>query len=58
MVGAPRDTDYVHFGRGQSDGTVYLEAGTHELCLQVGDGTHVALDVTDTVTVEVRHLQP
>jgi len=49
----PRDADHVHFGGGQTEGTVYLEPGTHELCLQAGDGSHVALDATDGVTVEV-----
>lgn len=48
-----KDADHVHFGGGQSEGTIYLLPGTHELCLQAGDGGHVALDVTDTVTVEV-----
>ena len=32
---------------------IYLEPGVHELCLQVGDGIHTALDVTDSVTVTV-----
>lgn len=49
----PRDADNVHLGGGQSEGTIYLEPGTHELCLQVGDGAHVALDVTDTRTVDI-----
>jgi hypothetical protein len=49
----PKDADHVHFGKGQSDGKIYLEPGTHELCLQVADGAHVALDATDTVSVEV-----
>ncbi len=48
-----KDGDHVHFGKGQTTGTVYLEPGTHDLCLQVGDGVHEALDVTDTVTIEV-----
>lgn len=48
-----RDADHVHFGGGQSEGKIYLEPGTHELCLQVGDGEHVALRATDRVTVEV-----
>lgn len=46
-----RDADHVHFGQGQGEGTVYLGPGEHELCLQVGDGAHTALDITDTVTV-------
>ncbi|MGK2949041.1 MAG: DUF4399 domain-containing protein [Acidimicrobiales bacterium] len=49
----PRDADHVHLGGGQSEGTIYLEPGTHDLCLQVGDGAHLALDATDTVSVEV-----
>jgi hypothetical protein len=49
----PRDADHVHFGAGQSEGTVYLDPGTHELCLQAGDGAHTALDATDTVTITI-----
>ncbi len=48
-----RDADHVHFGGGQAEGTIYLEPGTHELCLQPGDGAHAALDATDTVTVTI-----
>ena len=48
-----RDADHVHFGGGQAEGTIYLEPGSHELCLQAGDGAHIALDATDTVTVTV-----
>ena len=48
-----RDADHVHFGAGQSEGTIYLEPGSHELCLQVGNGVHVALDITDSVTIDV-----
>ena len=52
-VAVPKDADHVHFGGGQREGTIYLEPGSHDLCLQVADGGHVALDATDTVTVEV-----
>jgi hypothetical protein len=48
-----RDADHVHFGAGQAEGFIYLEPGAHELCLQVGDGVHTALDVTDRVTIDV-----
>ncbi len=48
-----KDADHVHFGGGQSEGMIYLEPGVHELCLQVGDGVHVASALTDTVTVDV-----
>ncbi len=47
-----RDADHVHLGRGQADGVVYLEPGSHELCVQVGDGAHAASDVSDTITVD------
>lgn len=49
----PRDADHVHLGAGQSEGTIYLEPGPHELCLQAGDRTHVALAATDGLTVNV-----
>lgn len=49
-----RDNDRVHFGAGQSTGTIYLAAGRHELCLQVGDGLHTALDVTSSIDVDVK----
>ncbi len=48
-----KDADHVHFGKGQSEGAIYLGPGEHELCLQPGDGTHVALDFTDTITITV-----
>ena len=47
------DADHVHFGGGQSDGVIYLGPGDHELCLQVGDGGHAALDITDTISLNV-----
>ena len=49
----PKDARHVHFGSGATTGAIYLEPGEHELCLQIGDGVHSALDVTDTVTVTV-----
>jgi hypothetical protein len=54
-VGEPvaKDADHLHFGKGQTEGKIYLEPGTHELCLQPGDGVHAALAPTDTVTVDV-----
>jgi hypothetical protein len=50
----PKDADHVHFGKGQTEGRIYLAPGAHELCLQVGDGTHVALNATDTIKVTTR----
>jgi hypothetical protein len=52
-IAVPRDGNHVHLGKGQTEGTIYLTPGAHRLCLQVGDGTHIALAVTDTVTVNV-----
>lgn len=49
----PRDADHVHFGDGAEVGTIYLGPGEHELCLQVGDGAHGALDVTDRISLNV-----
>ena len=48
-----KDADHIHFGAGQSEGVIYLDPGEHDLCLQVGDGAHSALDVTDTVSMTV-----
>ena len=48
-----KDNDHVHFGGGQTDGFIYLEPGVHELCLQIGDGVHLAQDVTASVSVDV-----
>lgn len=47
------DADHVHFGSGASTGTIYLDPGSHTLCLQVGDGVHTALDITHSIQVEV-----
>ncbi len=48
-----KDADHVHLGKGQADGTIYLEPGRHDLCVQVGDGEHHALNVRDSITVDV-----
>ena len=49
----PRDAQHVHFGRGQTSGSIDMAAGEHTLCLQAGDGTHLALVLTDEITVTV-----
>lgn len=54
----PKDESHVHFGGGQLEGQLLLEPGEHELCLQAGDGAHVALDITDEMTVTVDPDQP
>lgn len=49
----PKDVQHVHFGKGQTEAELYLPAGWHELCLQVGDGVHVATGATARLSVEV-----
>ena len=49
----PKDVDHVHFGKGQSTGSLYLAPGPHELCLQAADGGHIARSETDTIDVVV-----
>jgi pyrimidine-specific ribonucleoside hydrolase len=49
----PKDGGHRHFGKGQSDSVLSLPAGEHTLCLQVGDGTHLATGLTDEITVTV-----
>ena len=43
-----------HFGKGQTETTLSLPTGEHTLCLQVGDGVHVATTLTDEITVDGR----
>lgn len=49
----PKDATHIHFGKGQTEGKIDLAAGEHTLCLQAGDGTHTALDLTDEITITV-----
>jgi len=49
----PNDDTHRHYGDGSSRTVLGLEAGTHDLTLQAADGQHRALDLTDTVEVEV-----
>lgn len=49
----PRDAQHVHFGKGQTEGAIDVAAGEHTFCLQAGDGTHTALNLTDEITVTV-----
>ncbi|MDP1819195.1 MAG: DUF4399 domain-containing protein [Acidimicrobiales bacterium] len=54
----PKDDEHVHFGKGQDQGQLFLEPGEHDLCLQVADGAHVALDVTDEISITVDGEEP
>ena len=54
----PKDDQHVHFGKGQTEGILFLEAGEHEICLQVADGAHRALPITDEISVTVDDTLP
>ena len=49
----PSDESHVHFGDGSTSADLDLSSGEHSLCLQAGDAEHVALDLTDEITVTV-----
>lgn len=49
----PTDDAHIHYGTGQKDGVLELEPGEHTLHLQVGDGAHTAMALTDSVDVTV-----
>lgn len=48
-----KDATRLHFGDGRTGAELALPAGSYDLCLQVGDGQHVATDITDTVSVTI-----
>ena len=50
----PKDATHVHYGMGQLEAPLELAAGEHTLCLQVGDGAHSALELTDEVKFTVQ----
>lgn len=49
----PADDAHIHYGTGQTDGVLDLEPGDHTLRLQVGDGEHTAMALTDAIDVTV-----
>lgn len=49
----PSDDAHLHFGTGATEAELELAPGSHTLCLQAGDAAHTALDLTDTITIEV-----
>ncbi|MFC7133047.1 MULTISPECIES: DUF4399 domain-containing protein [Salinibaculum] len=49
----PSDDAHIHYGTGQTEGVFALEPGEHTLHLQVADGAHRAMGLTDTVEVTV-----
>lgn len=50
----PNDDAHRHYGMAQTEAELTLPPGEHNLCLQVGDGNHVALPLTDTIEITVR----
>lgn len=52
----PNDDQHLHFGDGSEQGVLDLEPGDHELTLQMGNGEHTALALTDTQSVTVEGL--
>ncbi|MFL2546566.1 MAG: DUF4399 domain-containing protein [Candidatus Rariloculaceae bacterium] len=52
----PADAQNIHFGLGQTEATVELEAGEHVLRLALGDMLHVPHDpplISEAVTIQV-----
>ena len=45
--------DHTHVGSGAASVSIELEPGNHELCLQLGDGFHTALAITEMLSIEV-----
>ncbi len=48
------DDDAVHVGTGAAKVELELKPGPHELCVQLGDGFHVAVAVADTIDIVVK----
>ncbi|MCL7418016.1 MAG: DUF4399 domain-containing protein [Halalkalicoccus sp.] len=53
----PSEEGYEHFGDGRTETELDLEPGRYELCLQAGDGAHVAYDLTDRISITVSERQ-
>ncbi|MES0812959.1 DUF4399 domain-containing protein [Roseibium sp. SCPC15] len=52
----PADEQHVHFGGGQTETTIELPPGTHELQLVLGDWTHIPHNppvMSDRITITV-----
>jgi hypothetical protein len=50
----PQDDNHTHYGKAQAEDTLELPPGPHTLCLQVGDGAHKALPITEMMTITVK----
>lgn len=51
----PEDQGHVHVGDGSDSKELELLPGHHKLCVQIGDGFHVATNIKKTITVYVEH---
>jgi hypothetical protein len=52
----PSDKNHLHFGKGQTETTVELPAGSHTLQLVLGDGNHIPHDppvTSGVITINV-----
>lgn len=51
----PNDAQHLHYGQGQTEATIELSPGKHELSLQFADGLHRSYgpQMSATITVEV-----
>ena len=52
-----KDDAHLHYGNGQVEATLGLAAGPHTLCLQAGDGAHIALPgagMTQKISINVQ----
>lgn len=49
----PSGPRFIDVADGSTSKAILLGTGTHELCIQIGDGFHVAVDITDSITVTV-----
>lgn len=53
----PADEKHVHFGKGQTEASITLPAGTHTLQLVLGDWTHIPHDppvMSERITITVK----
>jgi hypothetical protein len=52
----PNDETHLHLGEGQTTTDIQLSPGSYNLCLQAGDGQHIALDgdgLREEITIQV-----
>lgn len=50
----PAGTNHFHAGDGSATRTLQLSPGPHELCVQIGDGFHIAVNIFKIINIVVR----